>query len=354
MESATSMGLKRPILSRQINFPLTLAPMVGLSHVVLRELCLDYMPKDAYTIWPTEMLNSRRLPNEKVGATPETMKHSSEQALVPQILGNEESSIAESISRLKNWGASAIDINMGCPVQKALKHNYGVSLMGDVGYASEVVKMAKRSSELPVSVKLRAGLQKDEDFLFRFTHSLQESGANWICLHPRIAEQKRRGRADWSQIKKVRDRLNIPVIGNGDIQVAEDVLQMLEETECDMVMAGRALTARPWLFWQVGERLGFKPPLGFVGLAPKTPEEEGAEYGRYLIKALRLCFQYFPPHLAMRKFRFLVKTGAVWLTFGHALVALTTRYEEEAPLKDEIEKFFSQTIAMSPRTDLRQ
>lgn len=354
MESATPMGLNRPILNKQINFPLTLAPMVGLSHVVLRELCLEYMPAEAYTIWPTEMLNSRRLPNEKVGSTPETIKHSLEQALVPQILGNEENSIFESISCLKNWGASAIDINMGCPVQKALKHNYGVSLMGDVGYASEVVEMAKRSSELPVSVKLRAGLQKDEDFLFRFTHSLQNSGADWICLHPRLAEQKRRGSADWSQIKKVRDRLEIPVIGNGDIQVVGDVLQMLGETNCDMVMAGRALTARPWLFWQVGEVLGFQNPTKKEGMAPKTPEEEGAEYGRFILKALRLCFQYFPSHIAVRKFRFLVKTGAVWLTFGHALVALTTRYEDEAPLREEIEKFFSQPIEMSPRTDLRQ
>ena len=228
-----------------INFPVCLAPMVGLTHVALRLVVRDYLPLHANIPWPTEMLNSRRLPNEKVGFTPETFRAEEESFLMPQILGNEEGAILESIKRLETWGAQGIDINMGCPVQKALRHNYGVALMGDADYAAGVVKMATNSTKFPVSVKLRAaGTNGDFSYLLNFVQGLRESGAAWICLHPRTAEQKRRGSADWSQIKTLRESVDFPIVGNGDIQTAEDVYQMKEQTGCDLVMSGRGLAAR--------------------------------------------------------------------------------------------------------------
>ncbi|MGZ3692402.1 MAG: tRNA-dihydrouridine synthase family protein, partial [Pseudobdellovibrio sp.] len=177
-----------------LNYPLCLAPMVGLSHVALRRLIQDYMPKNATTHWPTEMLNSRRVPGENFKTTPETLRGDRETHLVPQILGNEEKPIQQSVVRLVNeWGASGIDINMGCPVQKALKHNYGVSLMGDLDYAARVVEMTKAHSTVPVSVKLRAvGSEKSVPELIKFVQRLVDSGADFITLHPRTAEQKRR------------------------------------------------------------------------------------------------------------------------------------------------------------------
>lgn len=147
-----------------INFPFTLAPMVGLSHVALRSLIQDYMPRSAVTYWPTEMLNSRRLPNQEVGSTPETLRTDRDQYLVPQILGNDLKYIHPSLEKLKNIQIGGVDINMGCPVSRALKHNYGVALMGDPQYAWAVVKETKSCCDVPVTVKLRAGLDflKDE------------------------------------------------------------------------------------------------------------------------------------------------------------------------------------------------
>lgn len=348
------------ILNGKVNFPLCLAPMVGLTHVGLRLVLREYLPEGAVTIWPTEMLNSRRLPLEKVGSTAETFRHDEEDFLVPQILGNEEKPISDSIQILKNWGAQAIDINMGCPVQKALKHNYGVALMGDSNYASEVVKMAVESSELPVSVKLRMGSEESpKDFLLQFTKKIEKAGASWICLHPRTAEQKRRGAADWSQIKFVKENLNIPVIGNGDIQTAEDVLSMLEYTQCDLVMSGRALAARPWMLWQLGEKLGFANPKNKIGKAPQTPEEEAQEYGNALLKFIDISNEYFSdklnnPELCMRKIRFYIKTTSVWLDFGHELFALSTQAKYIDELKVKATDFFSKPIRMYPRTELRQ
>ncbi len=346
-----------------LNYPLCLAPMVGLSHVALRRLIQDYMPKNATTHWPTEMLNSRRVPSENLKTTPETLRRDAENNLVPQILGNEEKAIHESVVRLVNeWGASGIDINMGCPVQKALKHNYGVSLMGDLDYAARVVEMTKVNATVPISVKLRAvGSEKSIPELIKFVQRLVDSGADFITLHPRTAEQKRRGQADWSQITELKKNIKVPIIGNGDIQVADDVLQMLNETKADKVMAGRALAARPWMVWQLGEKLNFEAPEAFAGLkAPQTPEEEGAEYGRALLKLIDYSEESFmhgagaSESITLRKIQFYIRTTHVWLEFGHALMAKASCCKDLNSLRNAVQLFFQNEQRMSLRTELRQ
>jgi tRNA-dihydrouridine synthase len=228
--------------------------------------------------------------------------------------------------------------------------------MGDAAYAAEVVRMTVRSTSLPVSVKLRAGHQNDLSYLLRFVSGLQDAGASWITLHPRTTEQKRRGSADWSQIRVVRESLSIPVIGNGDVQTVDDVLSLRESTGCDLVMIGRALTARPWLLWQLGERLGFEAPVaaGDARRAPVGPVEEGAEYGRSLRRLLALMQEHFTEELGLRKFRFYVKTGAPWLLFGHDLHARTTKARTWVEMDSMLEEFFSREQPMSVRTELRQ
>lgn len=358
---------RRPILNGKVNFPLCLAPMVGLSHVALRRVVRHYLPAGAYTTWPTEMLSSRRIPAEDLAKTPEALRHPDEVGLVPQILGNEEQSISASVEKLIQWGAEGIDINMGCPVQKALKHNYGVALMGDAAYAADVVRMTVKHSTVPVSVKLRAGLQGDFEYLVKFVEGLVEAGASWICLHPRTSEQKRRGVADWEQIKKLRERVSVPIIGNGDIQTVEDVFAMIEETKCDMTMAGRALAARPWMMWQVGERLGLPAPLGAeeLGLgvwdqdlrvrrAPQSSEEEGAEYGKCLLLLLRYLKEDLNEDLAIRKFRFHVRTTSVWLLFGQTLISLVTKAKTITEIEAAVVQFFSMPVEMAKRTQLRE
>ncbi|MBK9037745.1 MAG: tRNA-dihydrouridine synthase family protein [Bdellovibrionales bacterium] len=345
---------KFPTSATQLNFPLLLAPMVGLSHIGLRLLVRRYWPTGAKSIWPTEMLNSRRLPNEKLGQTPETFRSPFELDICPQILGNEEKPIYDSIRLLEEWGAIGIDINMGCPVQKALKHNYGVALMGDLDYAARVTNIATRASRLPVSVKLRAGHQNDIEYLSRFVKKLEESGASWLTLHPRTSEQKRRGRADWNQIREVRAQVAIPVIGNGDIQVVDDVERMLSETQCDAVMVGRAMTARPWMAWQLGERLGFPPPESFLGRsAPSGAWEEGEEMGRSLSYFIEVMEEYFPENLGVRKIKFFIRHCHVWLEFGHILFSLSTRAKSYLELKQTIASFFDVPQKMMSYTDLR-
>lgn len=339
-------------LSRQ-PYPLCLAPMVGLSHVVLRLIVRQYLPEGQMALWPTEMLNSRRLPNEDLSRTPETLRLNHEDGLVPQILGNEPEPIRKSVQILKAWGAIAIDINMGCPVKKALKHNYGVALMGDSEYAAEVVRMAVESSDLPVSVKLRAGEESEPEKLFEFVSRIEKAGASWITLHPRFAHQMRRGSADWNKIAQVRAHLSIPVIGNGDVQTADDVFDLFQQGQCDMVMVGRALTARPWMLWQVGERLGFSPPLGRSGSAPRTPEEEGLEFHRVLHQMVDGFAKHFPGDLGLRKSRFYIKNAAPWLEFGHDLESRFCKSRNFDELRQHIDDFYRVPQRMMARTQLR-
>ena len=339
----------------QVNFPVCLAPMVGISHVAVRRLLRDYLPPGAVTLWPTEMLNSRKLPKEDVGNTAETKRLENEELLVPQILGNEEGAIAESVKRLEAWGAHGIDINMGCPVQKALKHNYGVALMGDSDYAAKVVEMTVRNTNLPVSVKLRAaGTEQGADYFYKFTRGLESAGAAWLTLHPRTGAQKRRGQADWSQIKSLKQQTKLPVVGNGDIQTWQDVFAMKESTGCDLVMSGRGLAARPWMLWQIGEKLGWANPVKMSGRAPQTPSEEGQEYGRAFLSLIDYCEEVFPEGLALRKLKFYLKTTHVWLDFGHALCSVASTCHDIPTLRTKVKDFFQQDIQMIGFTELRQ
>lgn len=344
----------RPILNGQINFPVSLAPMVGLTHVALRRLVRRYLPADAVTFWPTEMLSSWRLPKEDLATTEETQRGPDEDFLVPQILGNEEQPIAESLRKLEAWGVAGVDINMGCPVRKALKHNYGVALMGDPEYAAEVVRLTVRNARVPISVKLRAGLQNDPEYLIRFIRGLENAGASWITLHPRVAGQQRRGAADWSQIKFVRERVGLPVVGNGDVQTVDDVFRMQNETGCDGVMVGRALAARPWLLWQVGRRLGLRDPVSSDVTCPATPEEEGAEYGRNLLVFLSLLEESFSFEGGAKRFRFYLRMTTPWLEFGHALYAACAKGDSYADLRATVAKFFAVPQSMSAKTQLRE
>jgi tRNA-dihydrouridine synthase len=149
--------------------------------------------------------------------------------------------------------------------------------------------------------------------------------------------------------------VDFPIIGNGDVQTTEDVHAMLAETQCDLVMAGRALAARPWMMWQLGEDLGFAPPLGRENQkAPRTSLEEGAEYGRSLLQLLTHAREYFTEDLALRKIRFHIRTTAVWLPFGQAVVSASTKAKNISELELNLRELFSQELEMSARTELRQ
>ncbi|MEO5668744.1 MAG: tRNA-dihydrouridine synthase family protein [Bdellovibrionota bacterium] len=332
--------------------PICLAPMVGLSHYSVRRAIQEYLPAGVESLWPTEMLSSRRLPREEMNDRPETCMMDAERGLCPQLLGNEEISIRDSIHRLESWGARAVDINMGCPVQKALSHNYGVALMGDIDYAARVTEFAVKHASVPVSVKLRAGLQKDEAFLLRFVKAIENAGASWITLHPRTAEQKRRGYADYAQIRNVVGHVSIPVIGNGDVQTAEDAYDLLESTGCARVMIGRAFLARPWMLREI-RRDSVTGALRLEASEKRDPSEEAREYLRFVRRVVEISFETYRPEDVARRLRFFVYHGHRWLDFGHSFYAEMTRAKEKDAFLDCVDRFHEKPLQMNSHTQLR-
>jgi tRNA-dihydrouridine synthase B len=339
---------------RTVNFPVLFAPMAGLSHVAFRQLVRSYLPRGADSLLFTEMLSTRLLPLEDVGRTAQTRISVEEEDLVPQLLGNDPSLIERSIEKLKSIHPAGIDINMGCPVSKVLKHNWGVGLMGDMRYAEQVVKSTRRATDLPLSVKMRTGLTDDPVYLVEFVQMLGEAGADWVTLHPRIQAQHRKGRANWEYIGRVREAVRIPVVGNGDVQEQEDILRMQRETGCDGVMVARAATARPWIFWQVGEALGWPPPPGREGEnAPRTPEEEGREYQRTLAYFCDRLESHFSSAEQMPRLKLFLAWGNKWVFFGHYLWKQVNRCSDLPSARAAINEFFNFPATLQPRTNLQ-
>ncbi len=351
--------------------PVMLAPMVGLTHYAVRASVAEFLPVGAKALWSTEMLNSRRVASQRIHETPETFFYDAANGIYPQLLANEEEFIRISVPRLESWGAQAIDINMGCPVKKALKHNYGVALMGDPAYAAEVVRMTVKYATVPVSVKLRASGMKprevedqplsnkerdrlaekntevDFEYLAHFIQGLYEAGASWITLHPRTAEQKRKGDANWGLVLRLKEYFkNTPyasrgLIANGDVQTRADIRAMFEATGADRIMIGRALMAKPWL---ISGNLNDPEPDAY---------EQGDLYGKFLKSVVAKLTEHYELQAGMRRMRFLIVYSRPWVEFGEYLygrVMASTTYEE---LAQAMNKFFDQKQKIIARTTLR-
>lgn len=328
-----------------IEFPFILAPMVGLSHVGLRELVRSYMPSEVKFLTFTEMLSTRRLPDEKIERASFLKTSENESHFIPQLLGNDEKFIAPSIQKLlelKPWG---FDINMGCPVSHTLKHNWGVRLMGDKDYAARVVDATKRNSPLPVSVKLRGGAGEHEDiaYLLEFTKALEDAGVDWLTIHPRPRAAGHKGEANWSLVSQVRNERRVPVVANGDIQTADDAISLLKDYKVDGAMIARAATARPWIFWQILIKLGFvgiNSKGASISECPMDEVSEAREFTRSCLRYIDILSHHFTDEtFIVERVRFHAATAARWLQFGHAFWKLTTKAKSVNELRDQIFEF---------------
>ena len=343
-----------------VSFPYFVAPMVGLSHVGFRDLIRHYTPSTIKPLLFTEMLSTRRLPCESIKTSKELrVSDLDADAYIPQLLGNEEVYIAPSVAKLLDPGSATqpfgIDINMGCPVSHTLRHNWGFRLFGQPDYAAEVIKVTKRHSTVPVSVKLRgnvgsesegssaAEISKDCDALFAFAERLETAGADWLTIHPRPGRQKHKGTANWESVAATRKRVNIPVVVNGDIQTAADAHFVTHELGCDGAMFARAAVAKPWVLWQVAERLGImEKPRGVThrDASPVHGLDEGAEYFRAVLKLIEILSGHFTDErYILERVQFFAATGSKWYLFGHDFWRTTTKAKSVADLQDRVAEY---------------
>lgn len=235
----------------EIDTPLVLAPMAGVTCHAFRLLSKQY----GVGLVVTELLSSHAIhyKNQKTFGMFDWTDE--ERPVSVQLFGGEPSMMAEAAAVVEAAGADIVDLNMGCWVPKVAKTGAGASLLKDVCLAQDVVKAMVDAVKIPVTVKIRAGWDPAHTTGIEFARRAQDAGAAAIAVHARYANQGFTGTADWSIIRRVKDVVTIPVIGNGDVETAEDARRMFEETGCDAIMIGRAAMGNPWIFADVKQFL---------------------------------------------------------------------------------------------------
>lgn len=241
----------------EINTPLTLAPMDGMTNYSFRRLARRHSGEDCGLVC-TELLSSQILTSNSRKARHKFDWHTDlEYPFAVQIFGSDPAMMADSAQILVEAGAPIIDINMGCWVPKVARKGGGAGLLRDVCTATAVVDAVVQAVDVPVTVKVRAGYEIGEPTAIAFARAAEDSGVKLIAVHWRYARQGFRPiTPDWSIIRQVKEAVSeIPVLGNGDVHNADDVVKMMTETGCDGVMIGRAAAGHPWLFKEIAHKL---------------------------------------------------------------------------------------------------
>lgn len=239
----------------QIDNPLFLAPMAGVTDWAFRTICARL----GAGVTVTEMVSSRALVY-KDQKSAKLLRKNEGSLCGAQIFGNNPQVMAEGARlALEISGCDFIDINMGCPMPKIANSGDGSGLMRTPELAGEIVKAVTRAVDVPVTVKCRLGWDKGSINVLDFTKRLEDCGAAMVTVHGRTRSMLYTGVADWDTIRKVKEQLTIPVIANGDITGAETALRCKRWTGADGLMIGRSTFGDPWIFREVNEALAGKP-----------------------------------------------------------------------------------------------
>ena len=267
--------------SLEVNNPLILGPMAGVTDWAFRNICAEL----GANITVTEMVSSRALVY-KDQKSAKLLRKNEGSICGAQIFGNNPEIMAEAaVMALEISGCDFLDINMGCPMPKIANSGDGCGLMRTPELAGQIVEAVAKAVDVPVTVKCRLGWDKGSINVLDFTKRMEDSGAAMVAVHGRTRAMLYSGVADWDYIRKVREQLSIPVIANGDIVDAQSALRCLKWTGADGLMIGRASFGDPWVFRQVsaamaGEEIPERPCLkDRIAVAVRQFEMSEADHG---------------------------------------------------------------------------
>jgi nifR3 family TIM-barrel protein len=287
-----------------------LAPMAGVTDMPFRVLCKEQGCGLVYS----EMISAKGMfyKDEKSWKLAEL--DPCEKPAAVQIFGSEPEILASSAEKLNASDAAILDINLGCPTHKITRNGEGSALMLKPELAAQIIKAVCSVSNKPVTVKIRKGWDEEHVNAVEIARLAEENGAAAVAVHGRTREQFYSGRADWEIIKKVKEAVSIPVIGNGDITKPEDAARMLETTGCDALMVGRGAQGNPWIF----KKINYYFETGRILSDPSTEEKKAM-----MLRHLRMLVALKGEHTGVLEMRKHVS----WYIRG---------YRNSGPFKDRV------------------
>lgn len=335
--SPTTSAAPLRIGPHELAVPVVLAPMAGVTNAVFRDLCRAF----GAGLYVSEMIAARGLVERHEKTLQLARFGPGEQPRSIQLYGTNPVVIRDAARQLVDeLGAEHIDLNFGCPVRKVTRHGGGSALpWRRTLFANVVTGAVEGARDVPVTVKLRMGIDHDHLTYLDAGPIAAAAGAAAVALHARTAEQAYSGRADWSAIARLKEAVvDVPVLGNGDIWVAADALRMVDETGCDGVVVGRGCLGRPWLFGDLaaafaGEAVDSAPPIAVVRDALRD-------------HARRLC-EWYGEHVGIRD----IRKHVGWYLQGYPVGPAVRRRLVQADALEAFEAILDEldpTVALPP------
>ena len=279
---------------------LILAPMAGVTDLPFRLLCKE----QGAGLLCMEMVSAKAILYKNKNTEELLTIDARENPVSLQLFGSDPGIISEIAKQIEDRPFDILDINMGCPVPKVVNNGDGSALMKNPKLAGEIIEKTARAIKKPVTVKIRKGFDDSHINAVEMAHIAQESGAAAVAVHGRTREQFYCGKADWDIIRQVKEAVSIPVIGNGDIKTAEDVISMEQQTGCDGFMIARGTEGNPWIFSQI---------LHYFETGEKKEKPTFDEVTEMLLRHARMQLQFKGEYTGIRE----IRKHAAWYTAGY-------------------------------------
>lgn len=311
-------------LSNQI----ILAPMAGVSDLPFRLLCREL----GAGMVCMEMVSAKAIyyNNRNTDALMEI--HPEEGPVSLQLFGSDPDIISDMAKRIEERPFSVLDINMGCPVPKVVNNGEGSALMKNPKLVEEILSKLVKAINKPVTVKIRKGFDEDHVNAVEIAKIAEQCGVAAVAVHGRTREQYYSGHADWDIIARVKQAVQIPVIGNGDVDSGEKAAQLLEYTGCDGVMIGRAAQGNPWIFREVTRYL----ETGEIPDAPTNREKK-----ELILRHADLQLQYKGEYTGVREMRKHLAWYSVGMPHSNHFRQMINTMETMEELRQGVEEMFS-------------
>ena len=268
---------------------LILAPMAGVTNLPFRIICKDY----GAGMVCTEMASAKAMFHNDQKTKRLFNTEGEKRPISFQVFGSELESIAYAVKYMSNF-ADIIDINMGCPAPKVVKNGDVSKLLLDLEKAKKIIEIAVQNSKVPVTVKFRKGWDKENIVAVEIAQIAEQAGASAVTIHGRTKSEFYTGKADWDIIKKVKQSVHIPVIGNGDVTDEESALAMFKQTGVDGIMIGRGSFGNPWIFKNIKH---------YLQTGEKLPQPTNQERLQIMEKHIQLAVEEKGEDVAIKELR---------------------------------------------------